>query len=548
MYLDAEGVTTMKYEQIEQPHRSSFIEDFLNEKSEATKFFHHFSSINSFRERAAYLSDHSVDRPALAEVIRSYMKELPFSEKVEVHLQELERDAYVVIGGQQAGLLSGPLYSIHKAISIILLAKQQRVKLNHPVIPIFWIAGEDHDLDEINSTYSPNNGSVLKHIYNDSPNRKKMAFETILDHDKLLSFIQTVFKQTVETVHTRKLLEKIKIMASESKTFSEFFTKLMHDFFANEGLLLIDAAYGPLRRYESPYFVKMIEQSEDISKLVVDQEQRFSEAGYGEPIGTSKDNSNLFFVDEGERFLLKKQGEWFINEQGNYRFTKDELIDIAIEHPEKLSNNVVTRPLMQEMVFPVLAFVGGTSEIAYWGTFKSVFEHMNMELPVILPRLSITIVDRKSQKYMSELQLSIQDVFSEVLSLRKHTFIESIQDTKAQRLIENMESSLKEQYEEVSNYLLDSNYPLQQVLTKNLSIHEKQFMFLKHKIEDTLLVRHDTTLRKFHHIQGFLYPDQSLQERLYNPILFINEAGESLIEELLSLSFEFNGKHHVIYL
>lgn len=548
MYLDAEGVTTMKYEQIEQPHKSSFIKDFLNEKPEVTTFFHHFSSTDSFRGRAAYLSDHSVDRLALANVIRSYMEALPFSEKVESHLQELEQNAYVVIGGQQAGLLTGPLYSIHKAISVILLAKKQRAELNHPVIPVFWIAGEDHDLDEINSTYSPNNGSIQKHIYNDSPNRKKMAFETNLNHDELQSFIQTVFKQTVETIHTRKLLEKIKRLASESKTFSEFFTTLMHDFFANEGLLLIDAAYGPLRKYESPYFVQMIEQSDNISKLVVDQEQRFSEAGYGEPIGASIDNSNLFFVDEGERFLLKKQGEWFINEQGNYRFTKDELIDIAIEHPEKLSNNVVTRPLMQEMVFPVLAFVGGTSELAYWGTFKSVFEQMNMELPVILPRLSLTIVDRKSQKYMNELQLSIQDIFSEVLGMRKLTFIESIQDAKAQRLIENMEASLKEQYEEVRNYLLDSNYPLEQVLTKNLSIHEKQFLFLRHKLEDTLLVRHDTTLRKFHHIEGFLYPDQSLQERLYNPILFINEAGESLIEELLSLPFEFNGKHNVIYL
>jgi len=538
----------MKYEQIEQLHRSSFIEDFLNEKPEVTTFFHHFSSTDSFKDRAAYLSDHSVDRPALSDVIRSYMKVLPFSEKVELHLQELEKDAYVVIGGQQAGLLTGPLYSIHKAISVILLAKQQRAQLNHPVIPVFWIAGEDHDLDEINSTYSPNNGSVQKHIYTDRSNRKKMAFETILDHDKLQSFIQTIFKQTIETVHTRKLLEKIKIVASESKTFSEFFTKVMHDFFANEGLLLIDAAYGPLRRYESPYFVQMIEQSEDISKLVVDQEQLFSEAGYGEPIGTSKDNSNLFFVNEGERFLLKKQGEWFINEQGDYRFTKDELIDIAIEHPERLSNNVVTRPLMQEMVFPVLAFVGGTSELAYWGTFKSIFEHMKMELPVILPRLSLTLVDRKSQKYMNELELSTEDVFSGVLGMRKNTFIESIQDIKAQRLIEQMEASFKAQYEEVSNYLLDSNYPLKQVLTKNLSIHEKQFMFLKHKIEDNLLLRHDTTLRKFHHIEGFLYPDQSLQERLYNPILFINEAGESLIEELLSLPFEFNGKHNVIYL
>jgi len=538
----------MKYEQIEQPNISTFLEDFLNEKTKLSNFFHYFPTNESFKKRAAKLSSHSINRPELVGVIRSYMNTLPFSEKVERHLQELEDNALVVIAGQQAGLLTGPLYSVHKAISVILLAKQQRLELNQPVVPVFWIAGEDHDLDEINSTYSPNNGKLQKHTYDDKPNRKKMASESMLDDEKLQSFIQTIFKQTVETIHTKRLLAKVKTIAAESGTYSDFFARLMHHFFANEGLLLIDAAYGPLRKYESPYFVQMIEHSSDISRLVVKQEQLFSESGYGVPIGASEDNANLFLVEDGERFLLKMQGEWFINEQRNYRLSKAELIDIAVKTPERLSNNVVTRPLMQEMVFPVLAFIGGPSELAYWGTFKTLFEHMNMELPVIVPRLSITLVDRKSLKYMNELELSIQDVFTGVLTEHKYAFIEDIQDSKARWMIENMQASLKEQYEEITSYLLESNYPLQQILVKNLSNHEKQFKFLQHKIEDTLLIRHETTLRKFNHIEGLIFPEHSLQERLYSPLPFVNEVGESLIEDLLSMPFEFNGKHSIIYL
>lgn len=538
----------MKYEQIEQPNISTFLGDFLSEKTKLSNFFHYFPTNESYKKRAAKLSSHSINRPELVGVIRSYMNTLPFSEKVERHLQELEDNALVVIGGQQAGLLTGPLYSIHKAISVILLAKQQRIELNQPVVPVFWIAGEDHDLDEINSTYSPNNGKLQKHTYNDKPNRKKMASETMLDDEKLQSFIQTIFKQTVETIHTKTLLAKVKTIATESGTYSDFFARLMHDFFANEGLLLIDAAYGPLRRYESPYFVQMIENSSDISRLVVTQEQLFSESGYGIPIGASEDNANLFLVEDGERFLLKKQGEWFINEQRNYRLSKAELIEIAEKTPERLSNNVVTRPLMQEMVFPVLAFIGGPGELAYWGTFKSLFEHMNMELPIIVPRLSITLVDRKSLKYMNELELSIQDVFTGVLTEHKYAFIDDIQDSKAQLMIENMQASLKEQYEEITSYLLESNYPMQQILVKNFSNHEKQFKFLQHKIEDTLLLRHETTLRKFNHIEGLIFPEHSLQERIYSPFPFVNEAGESLIEDLLSMPFEFNGKHSIIYL
>lgn len=538
----------MKYEQIEQPHISSFLADFNLRKPELNSFFHYFPSKDSYKKRASYLDDHSVNRPELVRVIRSYMQSLPNSVKVEKHLQELEDNALVVIGGQQAGLLTGPLYSIHKAISVVLLAKQQREELNQPVVPVFWIAGEDHDLDEINSTYSPANGRLHKHTYNDRPNRKLMASETTLDSERVQAFIQDVFKHTVETVYTKKLFNKIKMLAAESVTYSDFFAKLIHDFFAHEGLLLIDAAYGPLRKLESPYFVQMIEQSDDISRLVVKQENLFSSSGYGEPIGAAVDNSHLFLVEDGERFLLKIQGESFINEPGNFCFTKAELIDIATNNPERLSNNVVTRPLMQEMVFPVLAFVGGPGELAYWGTFKTVFEHMNMKLPVIVPRLSMTLVDRKSYQYLNEVQLTVEDVFSGALNEKKLAFIEGIQDTNAQKIIDDIQADVKEQYERLANHLKESSNPLEQIITKNLSNHEKQFAYLSHKIEDSMLLRHETNLRKFQHIGEFIYPENSLQERIYSPIPFVNEVGEDVIEELLSLPFEFNGKHTIIYL
>jgi bacillithiol biosynthesis cysteine-adding enzyme BshC len=548
MYLDAKGVTTMKYEQIEQPHISSFLTDFNLRKPEMTDFFHYFPSEDSYKKRAEYLANHSVNRHELVRVIRSYMQSLPKSEKVEKHLQELEGNALVVIGGQQAGLLTGPLYSIHKAISVVLLAKQQRAELDQPVVPVFWIAGEDHDLDEINSTYSPANGRLLKHTYNDRPNRKLMASETTLDLEKVQAFIQNVFKHTVETVHTKKLYKKVNMLAAESVTYSDFFAKLMHDFFAHEGLLLIDAAYGPLRKFESPYFVQMIEHSNDISRLVVKQEELFSSSGYGKPIGAAVDNAHLFLVEDGERFLLKIQGESFINEQGNFNFTKSELIDIATNTPERLSNNVVTRPLMQEMVFPVLAFIGGPGELAYWGTFKTVFEHMNMKLPVIVPRLSMTLVDRKSYQYLNEIQLSVKDVFSGILNEKKLAFIESIQDTHSQKIIDDIQSTLNEQYERLAKHLKESNNPLEQILTKNLLNHEKQFTYLSHKIEDRMLTRHETALRKFRHIEGYIFPENSLQERVYSPIPFTNEVGETIIKELLSVPFEFNGKHTIIYL
>ncbi|MBU0905471.1 MAG: bacillithiol biosynthesis cysteine-adding enzyme BshC [Firmicutes bacterium] len=538
----------MKMQQIEQPNMNNFMHDFYNQNQSVSSLFHYMPSTASYEKRAKKLQNHPASRKELSRVIRSFMGDLPPNDKVEKHLKELEENAFVVIGGQQAGLLTGPLYSIHKAISVILLAKQQRDALQHPVIPVFWIAGEDHDLDEINSTFTHANGRLVKHTYNDRPNRKQMAFKTEIEPDKVSMLIESIFKQTSETMHTKKLLLKLKSFASNSRTYSEFFSKLMNDFFVNEGLLLIDAAYEPLRKLESPYFTKMIEESHEISKRVVQQEQLFNEMGYGEPIQAAFDNAHLFFVQDGERFLLKRQDNLFINEAGSIELTKEELLEIAQKTPEQLSNNVVTRPLMQEMLFPVLAFVGGPGELAYWATFKTVFEHFDMELPVMVPRLSITLVDRKSAQYLENLQLSIEDAFDGHLLSRKEDFIIGIQDDKAHAMISEMQNSLNKHYEEFKAYIETSEISIGKIVDTNLDKHQKQFTYLKQKVEDDTLIRHETMIRKFQHLEGMLYPEQSLQERNYSPYLFMNEAGESLVEKLFEMPFEFNGKHSIIYI
>ncbi|WP_019412496.1 bacillithiol biosynthesis cysteine-adding enzyme BshC [Paenisporosarcina sp. TG20] len=536
----------MKFNQIDQPNSSSFLLDFHKQKEQLSMYFHYLPKQESYEKRAESLKSHSVNRQQLTSVIRNYMMSLPQSNAIDLHLAELEENALVVIGGQQAGLLTGPLYSVHKAISAILLAKQQREALGVPVVPVFWIAGEDHDLDEINSTFTPQQGRLNKHTYNDRPNRKQMASETPVETEKLQSFIRDVFKQFNETPFTKDLLVKCMGISKEVSTYSQFFAVMMHDFFQNEGLLLIDAAYQPLRQYEAPYFVKMIKNAQEIADLVVEQENCFHQAGYGKPIQATKDNANLFIVENGERFLLKHHEGIFSNEAAGLSFFKQELIDIAYNQPDRLSNNVVTRPLMQEMVFPVLAFVGGAGEIAYWATFKTMFEHFDMELPVIVQRLSITVVDRKSKQFLDELEIPVEDVFNGEFQSHKQSFMNFIKDVPAEEMIREIQRNLVEQYQKLEDHLATEGTVPSLITKKNLQFHEKQFTYLSRKIEDSNILRHDVKIRKYNHIEGSIFPENTLQERWFSPLLFFNEVGPTFIEDLLSHTFEFNGKHTIV--
>ncbi|KOO49377.1 bacillithiol biosynthesis cysteine-adding enzyme BshC [Viridibacillus arvi] len=538
----------MKLEQIDVPVTNQLLVDYRNQESTISSFFHYTNEDESFEKRFEELKNHPIRRAELVKVIREFMEPLEKSVKVEQHLKELEDNAVVVVGGQQAGLLTGPLYSVHKAISVLLLAKEQRAKLDIPVVPVFWIAGEDHDIDEINHTFTVLNGRLQKHIHPDRSKKKTMASTTILDIEDTRKFIKNVFQQYGETAYTEDLLAKIDTFLVKSHTYTDFFAQLMHWFFKEEGLLLLDAADPKLRAYEAPYFERLVNHSEEIAAVVSNREALLADNGYGTPIGATKENANLFYVKEGERFLLERKDGKFINDVANVQFTKEELLQLATEQPACLSNNVVTRPLMQDMVLPVLAFVGGPGELAYWSTLKDAFELLGMKVPVFVPRMNMTLVNRQVGHLIEDHDLTITEVLSGKVAQMHQKFVNEVYDDAAKETIEKTKALLQQQYVELQKHLHNNNVHLDKVVIKNLDIHENQLDFLLKKIEAEVLLQHDVTIRKFTEMEGHLIPEGNLMERIFNPFQYMNEYGMTLIDDILQLPLEVSELHQVIYI
>ncbi|RKJ14836.1 bacillithiol biosynthesis BshC, partial [Butyricicoccus sp. 1XD8-22] len=203
------------------------------------------------------------------------------------------------------------------------------------------------------------------------------------------------------------------------------------------------------------FFKNIIWHNEKIAEVVVAKEQLLNDSGYGTPIEANVNNANLFYVRDGERFLLERRNNHFVNDQANVKFTKEELLNIAEQTPENLSNNVVTRPLMQEMTLPVLAFVGGPGELAYWATLKDAFSVLNLQMPIIVPRLNLTIVTRQVEQILAEKQLSVLDVITGKSDHLKRQFIESIQDEEAKKKIDKLYEIIDAKYEDLERHLIE---------------------------------------------------------------------------------------------
>jgi bacillithiol synthase len=536
----------MKLEQILIPVHNRVLADYWKGNADIHSFFTYPYEQESFVKRAKVIQKRDYKREALVKVIRTYMDRFGVSEQAAKHLEELEAGALAIVGGQQAGVFTGPLYSVYKAITVILLANEQRQTLGTPVVPVFWIAGEDHDLDEINHTFTIVNSSIKKRSYSKRSFKKTMASTTPIDHDALEQLIRTVFKDYGETNYTESLLKEVLEASRASETFTDFFTLLMNRLFAQYGLLMIDAAYGPFRQYESEYFVRLIEHNEEIAQAVSIQEKALDKAGYGKPIEATESNANLFFVKEGERFLLERKEEHFVNSSAQVKFTKEELLQTARHTPEKLSNNVVTRPLMQEMTLPVLAFVGGPGELAYWATLKPAFGILDLEMPIFAPRLNISVMTRKIQPLLERHQLTFENVLDGKAETKKEQFIADIQDKEALAQVTVMQESLLGQYEALSAHLLHNDLKLEQILEKNKAFHHKQLTYLKEKIKEQTAQKHSTIIRQFEMINAEFLPSGVLQERVYNPYQYLNQYGPTFVDELMRLPMKVGPQHFLV--
>lgn len=536
----------MHLEQVCIPFNNKILEHYDAQHETMAAFFPYGVSDEEFQRRYTYLKQQP-RTAGLAEAIRAYMTPFGLTEAIEQNITALANGAVAIVGGQQAGVFTGPLYSVYKAITVLVVAKQQQQNLQAPVVPVFWIAGEDHDLEEINHTYTIAQQQVKKRGYSERVTRKTMASTTKLSQEAIVQLIETVFFDYGETAYTAQLVEQLKEAAAKSETFTDFFTHVMNGFFSAHGLLMIDAASANMRQLESAYFERLINAAPSIAQAVTATEAQFDKAGYGTPIMAQPNNANIFYVREGERFLLTYKDGVFSNAQANVHFTSAQLKNIAKNTPEQLSNNVVTRPMMQEMVFPVLAFVGGPGELAYWATLANGFEQVGLQMPIFVPRFMFTIVDKTIEKCAEQLELDIPTVIAHGVTQQREAFIASLQTQQVTSPVLQMEQQLREQYVQLQSFLQQQHIHLDNVLAKNMKQHTQQLDYLMAKIEEQVLRQHDTTLQHYDVLAHQLRPNGSYQERVFAPHYMLNKYGEDFVDRLLRLTYSVNNTHKIIF-
>lgn len=503
-----------------------------------------------FNHRLKDIRERTFNRDRLTSVLKKLNAKWSAPDNTFDNIERLrDESSVVVIGGQQAGLLTGPLFTIHKIVSIIQLAKRQEELLNVPVIPVFWIAGEDHDFDEINHVLLSNDQKMKKHKIKQKVAQKVPMSSLEIDKTIATQWLKELFHELSETQFTAELYQTLEESLNASTTYVDFFARIIFKLFNDEGLVLIDSGDKEVRKLESEFFCELIQKQPQISEGVYERLQQVKSSGYSLSVDVEENDGHIFYHKNGERILLVKDqdGHW-VGKQQECMFSKEELLNIAKDSPELLSNNVVTRPLMQELLFPNLAFIGGLGEVGYWSILKPAFQTMNMKMPPVLPRLSLTLVERGIDKRVKQYGIEIERAIKEGVELDRGNWLAAQTNPPISLLTEQVKKAFDQAHQPLRALASSMGSALGSMSERNLEYIYNDLEYLEKRMIKEIESKNEDAIRIFNYIQLSLRPEQGLQERSWNVIPFLNIYGDSFIKQILSYPLDFSKEHYLVYL
>lgn len=473
----------------------------------------------------------NMDRSVLATAIQKTLPRENWTSQQREHVRALlDKKALAVVTGQQCGLLGGPLYSLYKAATAVAQARQLSADLGRKVVPVFWIEDNDHDVHEIASVAQIADGNVLQYqFYECVPEHRTIAAAWNIDqtlHTKLLDTVSSwrgPFAQETQ--------ELLTACYAEGASVSEAFTKLMHTFLGEAGVVFVSARH--LREsgaFESTLstFVSKSEESNDAYQTAV-----LDLASFGVEPSADSARINVFGVYENKRYRL---GEY----QGDVVMRETKHIPIS-QTGVSLAPNVMTRNVCQDAVLPSIMYVSGPGEIAYQSLLKEQYALANIPMPMFHERISAVLCDARTAK-LSNVDGVLEMLFSEngVKEYENSVFEHQVHED-----VERMLDTIRFQYRDAQRRVGRLDPTLEAVVQRHARKAEKSFQDIQQRVRRTQREKHRQALKHFVYGQTMALPLGKPQERIATCASLLPTLGVEGVRQMLTRLIEAKPKDQV---
>lgn len=546
----------MLAERYRLPVGQSLTEAYIENKNDVVAAFYgyHAGVQQDWDKRWARLQRSGETRAAsadVASVLREYNERQGASSEAMRNIGAIAEGAPVVVGGQQAGLWTGPLLVVHKAVSVIGAAKSASEQLGVRVVPVFWIAGEDHDWDEANHAYVVTADQELRRLTASKPDGSRTSVSrTTIGPEQWNRLVSELEESLPSSEFKASFMATLRGFADRCSTLTDMFAAVMARLFGSEGLVLLDADDAALRKVEAPMFRTMLERNDELREAYLSAAERVKSFGYPLQAEVAEDGANLFLFQENkhyERTLLHKRDDVFRDRRGTVSWSRAELLRLADERPESFSNNVMTRPIMQDYVLPVLGVVLGPGEIAYWATTGDAFRALGMEMPIIVPRMSFTLVEPFVAKHMAKYELAFADVM-ERFDEKKAAWLKNQDTLGLEQRFGEAKSAFRSMYAPLLELAGTIEKGLERLGETNSAKIIEQITYMEGKTIEAYNKQFEASTRQWDRIKLTLLPAGKPQERVLSMAGYWNRYGDEWLKKLLAVPYSRTGGHEIVLL
>lgn len=500
---------------------TKLITGYLNQEPAVQPLYNRFPTVENFKlqieeKQKKYLVSH---RAILAsELKKQYINFEPSAATLKnIDLLEQE-NSFTITTGHQLNLFTGPLYFLYKIVSAINLSKQLKAAYpEYNFVPVYWMATEDHDFEEINHF----NFKDKKIKWNKQSSGPVGRLNT-----KGLDELLAIFSQELGVgKNSQKLHKLFKNAYLKHNNLSDATRYLASEIFKAEGLVIIDADSPDLKKLFIPFIQdELLYQT--AHKKVSETSERLKEYN----VQVKPREINLFYIEDNlrERIILKND-TYHVNNT-SLQFSEKELLELLHNNPEKFSPNVIMRPLYQEVILPNLCYIGGGGEIAYWLELKSYFEACDVTFPVLLLRNGALLATDKQQNKKDKLQLTWQDLFKKQQDLLN----EKTKDFSLFNIdFSEHKNNLKAQFKKLHEIAQKTDRSFTGAVKAQEAKQIKGLENLEKRLLKAERKKHSDTLERIKILQNELFPSGGLQERRANFSEFYLEYGDAMIAKLL---------------
>jgi bacillithiol synthase len=530
---------TLPFRQL--PHQPKLFLDFLDRFSRVSRFYAHPPSLDSVKKELPALAYPADRRAAVAAILRDQNAAFGASEAARANLDRFANGAVAVVSGQQVGLFSGPSFSIYKVISAIQVARELTAS-GTDAVPIFWMATEDHDLDEIrHSTWFHNgklrrfelagNGDAALPVGNIplGPAVREMVDEAA----KILTgaggeFLARIFCESY----------------SPGETYGSAFGKLFARLFAEYGLILLDPLDVRLHRVGAELLKRAVEKRGELIEGLLARNKELEKGNYEAQVKVTAKSTLLFKMGSGPRIPITAASAGRFS-SGDSTWTQDELLRAMDGDPESYSPNALLRPVLQDFLLPTAAYVAGSSEIAYFAQAEVLYKALLGRMTVLLPRADFTLVDVKAEKLLKKYGLAVEDIWRGSQELRRALETASV----PRKLGSEFDKFAAETEKKLAQLKLQISQ-LDPTLGGAVETARKKILFqlekLKRKSGKAQALKEQLIDAHQEFLESLLYPHKALQSRELCFLPFLAHSGLTLFSELMTPSTADPGATHKV--